>query len=343
MGPSRVTIIDVAKTAGVAVSSASVALNGRPGVSDGTRQRVQAVADSLGFVPSLRAKSLSSKRAFTIGLVVQRSPDVLESDPFFGALIGGIETAIDGHDYALILQVASDDADAENHYRRLAANRRVDGVILDELRDNDPRIALVHDLALPAVAIIPERDTFPLSAVRQSSAPGITELVDHLVALGHTRIAHVSGSPNYVHTRERIEAWRAALEAHGLPPGPLIPGDFTTTGGHHAADEILALADRPTAVVCANDLCAVGLMNRLQDKGLTIPKDMSVTGFDGIALGEYVRPALTTVRSTPARVGKTAALLLLDTIRNPTATHTKTVPPGRMIVRASTGPCPTSR
>jgi len=337
----RVTIIDVAKTAGVAVSSASVALNGRPGVSEETRQRVQSVADSLGFVPSLRAKSLSSKRAFTIGLVVQRSPDVLESDPFFGALIGGIETAIDGHDYALILQVAADDADAENHYRRLAANRRVDGVILDELRDHDPRIALVQELALPAVAIIPDKDTFPLSAVRQSSAPGITELVDHLVALGHARIAHVSGSPHYVHTRERIEAWREALEAHGLQPGPLIPGDFTSTGGHRAADQLLALADRPTAVVCANDLCAVGLMNRLQDRGLTIPQDVSVTGFDGIALGEYVRPALTTVRSTPARVGKTAALLLLDTIRNPTAIHTKTVLPGRMVVRASTGPCPT--
>ncbi|SNS67126.1 transcriptional regulator, LacI family [Micrococcales bacterium KH10] len=342
MGSSRVTIVDVAARAGVAISSASSALNGRPGVSEATRQRVQEAARELGYVPSLRGRSLSTQRAFTIGLVLQRSWDVLESDPFFGAFIGGIEQAISHRGYALVLQMGFDQQDTENRYRELAANRRVDGVLLNELRVDDPRVSLVKELGLPAVGISPDLDSFPLPYVRQSATVGVTQLVEHLVSLGHTRIAHVAGPEGYVHSRERDRAWREALVAAGLEPGPRLDGDFTYEGGRSAADRIAELDDKPTAVVCVNDLCAVGLIMRAQELGIKIPGDLSVTGYDGIALGTYVRPALTSVQATPRQVGSAAAALLLDVIDDAQARENEVIqlPAAEVVLRKSTGPVP---
>jgi DNA-binding LacI/PurR family transcriptional regulator len=337
----RVTIFDVAARAGVAISSASAALNGRPGVSEATRQRVRAAADELGFVPSLRGRSLSTRRAFAIGLVVQREPDVLESDPFFGGFIGGIEVAIAGRGYALVLQIGFDEAHADSRYRELAANRRVDGVIVNEVRIDDPRIDLVRELGLPAVGIVPDLPDFPLPHVRQSAVGVVTELVGHLTGLGHTRIAHVAGPPGYVHSRERAEAWRHALEAAGLEPGPLLTADFTYASGRRAADELLGLDEPPTAAVCVNDLSAVGFMVRAQELGVRIPEDMSITGYDGIELGTYIRPTLTTVQTSPRRMGFAAATLLLDLIESKTGTVDDVdVPAGTLVVRQSTGPAP---
>ena len=339
MNARRVTIVDVAARAGVAISSASSALNGRPGVSAATRERVQAAATELGYVPSLRGRSLSTKRAFSIGLVLQRSPDVLEADPFFGAFIGGVEQVISARGYALVLQMGFGQQDTENRYRELAANRRVDGVLLNELRIDDPRIGLVQELGLPAVAIVPDLPDYSLPCVRQGSMEGVRQLTEHLISLGHRHIAHVAGPPEFVHSQERIAAWRSAVEDAGLPAGPLIPGDFTYDGGRSAADVVAAMADRPTAVVCANDLSAVGFMIRAQEMGWSVPGDISVCGYDGIALGTYVRPTLTTVQAIPRRVGAAAAELLLDVIDDPDghASAVVDLPPGQILVRHSTG------
>ncbi|TQL57417.1 LacI family transcriptional regulator [Rarobacter faecitabidus] len=340
MNGRRVTIVDVAARAGVAISSASSALNGRSGVSQATRERVQEAARELGYVPSLRGRSLSTQRAFSIGFVLHRSLEVLEADPFFGAFIGGIEQAISPRGYALVLQVGSTLEEAEGRYRELAANRRVDGVLLNELRIDDSRIDLVQEIGLPAVGIVPPIDSFPLPCVRQGSAAGVRALVRHLVELGHRNIAHVAGPPGFVHSQERIDAWRGALEEAGLATGALIPGDFTYDGGRAAADEIAAMAERPSAVVCANDLSAVGLMIRAQELGWSVPGDLSICGYDGIALGTYVRPTLTTVQASPRRVGAAAAELLLDLIDDPEANALRHVdlPAGELVVGTSTGP-----
>lgn len=346
MATSRVTIVDVAARAGVAISSASAALNGRSGVSEVTRERVRAAAADLGFVPSVRARSLSAQRAFAIALVLHRSPDVLEADPFFGAFIGGVEEALAPRGYALVLHQGIDELDAEGRYRDLAASRRVDGVLVNEVRVDDPRSALLRGLGMPAVGIVPEALEFPLPSVRQSSASGIVELVDLLASLGHHHIAHVAGAARFVHTLEREVAWRDALVARALEPGPVVTGDFTYEGGRQAADLLLGpgaeqTSGRPvTAVVCANDLSAVGLMIRARELGYRVPQDVSVTGFDGIALGTYVRPTLTTVQATPRAIGTAAATLLLDLIDSGqgSAPGDVTVPPGRVVVRDSTGP-----
>jgi DNA-binding LacI/PurR family transcriptional regulator len=341
---NRVTIVDVAAKAGVAISSVSSALNNRPGVSEDTRRRIVEAARELGFVPSLRGRSLSAKRAFTVGLVVHRDPYVLESDPFFGSFIGGIETVLDPRGYALILQMGSEPVETLDRYRSLAANRRVDGVFISDLGVDDPRVALVQELGLPAVGVNADPG-FPLAAVRQSHVEGIRELVEHLIGLGHTRFAHVTGPHEFIHAGQRQRAWSDALEAAGLPVGDIVEGDFTYEGGVAAADRLLAGRapdERPTAVMCSNDLSAIGFLGRAGELGIRVPDDLSVAGFDGIELGSYVRPMLTTVATTPRLLGVEAARLLLETI-NGTAVVDIDIEPARLVVRSSTGPAPQPR
>lgn len=329
----RVTIVDVAERAGVAISSVSSALNNRPGVSEATRLRIVEAAAELGFTPSLRGRSLSGKRAYSVGLVVQRNPDVLELDPFFGAFIGGVEAYLDERDYALVLQMSADAAQTLDRYRRLAGDRRVDGVFLNELEVDDPRTDLVRELELPAVAVNPSAEC-PVPAVRQDFRAAIRALMGHFASTGHRRVAHVSGPMNYLHAVQRVDAWRAALREFGLEEGALVSGEFTYEGGLAATDTIAADA-ASTAVFCANDLSALGLIAGLERRGVSVPDRVSVAGFDGIQLGEYVHPALTTVRTAPRRIGYEAARLLLATIESGMAQDAD-VEPAELVLRDST-------
>jgi len=332
------TIVDVAKRAGVAISSASTALNGRPGVSDATRTRVREAADELGFVPSLRGKSLSTKRAYAVGLIVSRNPDVFEEDPFFGGFLSGIESVLGARGYALVLQMSSTAEEVTASYRRMALDRRVDGVFLNEITIDDPRIPLLRDLQLPAVAITEAHIDWSPAVVHDNSVV-IRELVDYLFGLGHRRFAHVSGPREYLHSCQRRNAWLDALRAHGISESDVTDGDFTYASGAAAASKLLARPQRPTAVFCANDLMAAGFQARALDLGLSVPGDISIAGYDGTALGTYVRPALTTLTTSPHSLGATAASLLLDRIEGLSVDDVE-LEQSHLVVRDSTGPAP---
>lgn len=335
----RVTIVDVAERAGVAISSASSALNGRSGVSEATRRRVQKAARELGFVPSIRGKSLQAQRAFAVGLIVQRDAAVLEADPFFAGFIGGIESVISGRDYALVLQMSSGAEENTERYRRLALDRRVDGVFLSEVEEDDARFPLLRDLRLPAVAINSRSADGDVPAVVQDNVGAIQELVDYLYGLGHRRFGHVSGPFRYVHARQRDAAWAGALRARGLDESVVVESDFTYDGGVEAANRLLRRAGRPTAVFCANDLMAAGFVARAMDLGISVPGEVSVAGYDGITLGTYVRPSLTTLSTSPRALGAEAARLLLGRIEGETVEDVF-VESSRLIVRESTGAAP---
>lgn len=311
---SRATIVDVAREAGVALSSASAALNDRPGVSDDTRKRVKAVAAQLAYVPSMRGKSLSSQRAFAVGLVVERDPEVLESDPFFGAFIGGIEESLSVEGYVLALLVTEDEQATLRRLVELVQGRRVDGVFVNELKVDDPRIALLRDLGVPAVAINPADSDFAFPSVHQDGTRAIREIVRTLVKLGHTRIAHVSGPVSYAHSADRLRAWRTAMEAEGLAIDLVEDGSFTYEGGRRAADILLTRTDRPTAVFCANDQSAIGFMNRAIEFEIPVPDALSIVGYDGNRIGEFVKPQLATVQTSPRQLGREAARMLLDAV-----------------------------
>lgn len=321
----RVTIVDVAAAAQVSIASVSAALNNRTGISHETRARIVETAHRLGWVPSVRGRSLSGNRAYAIGLVIARQPAVIESDPFFAGFIAGVESVLDKHGYALVLQLAGR-SETLDRYRNLAQDHRVDGVFITDMAVQDPRVALVEELGLPAIAINSSKGC-AIPSVRQDQEAGFSELVSKVVALGHEKVAHVAGRRGMIHTRQRIQAWRSALLAVGLRPGALVYGDFSTEGGSRAADRLLGGSEpAPTAVVCANDLTAIGFIGRAADLGYDVPRDLSVTGFDGIGLGGYIRPTLTTVVTSPRDLGAAASRALLRLIDGEAVEDTEIAP-----------------
>lgn len=334
----RPTILDVARRAGVSKGAVSFALNGRPGLAPATRDRILVAARELEWQPSPRARALSHSRSFALGLVMSRPPALLGADPWFAQFLAGIESTLAGQGMALVLQVVgADPAVEEASYRRLAAEDRVDGVFLTDLRVQDPRFTLLVQLDLPAIAVGRPIGACPFPAVMDDDRTGVAEAVAHLLALGHTRIAYVGGTDGYVHTASRRQAWRGALEAAGVAPGPDLVGDFTGPGGAAATRALLTLPDRPTAVVYANDLMAVAGMSVALSQGLTLPDDLSVVGFDDVPLAAHVVPALTTVRQDAEAWGRAAAQALL-TLASGEPVDDLSLAPSQLVVRSSSSP-----
>jgi len=343
MPARRLTISDVANHAGVSKGAVSFALNGRKGVSSETRARILAAAHDLGWQPSHRARSLSVSRAFAFGIVLARAPELLGADPFYPAFIAGVETVLAPAGYALLLQVVSGAQSEEDGYRKLAAEDRVDGVFLSDLRTDESRIELVTELGIPAVTLGRPVVASPFPAVCMDDRPGIREAVGHLVGLGHTRIGHVSGPLQFVHTVSRRDAWAQALVEAGTAAGPLVVSDFTAAGGAAATAQLLDLADPPTAIVYANDLMAIAGIGLAHKRGLRVPDDLSVTGFDGTELSSHMHPPLTTITTNPFGWGQAAASAMLGVVDSP---DPSTIPdvhlePGRVEIRGSTAIPPT--
>ncbi len=339
MPDRRPTIADVAAHAGVSLSAVSFALNGRPGVGEETRRRILEAAAELGWQPSHRARSLSRSKAFALGLVLARSPDLFGADPFFPSFIGGVETVLSPRGQSLVLQVVPDAETEAEGYRRLAGESRVDGVFLSDLRRGDPRVALLAGLGLPAVTLNrPDVDS-PFPAVCLDDQTAIVDAVKHLVELGHTRVAHVAGPSEFLHGAGRRTAWEETLTAAGLAPGPVVESDFTAAGGAAATRTLLDLAEPPTAIVYANDLMAVAGMAVALELGFAVPDRLSITGFDDTELAAYVHPALTTVRTDPFGWGQAAARLLLGLVEGADVADEEFTP-ARLVIRGSTGPAP---
>ena len=334
MNTQKVTISDVAKRAGVSKGLVSFALNDRPGVSPDTRARILTAAADLGWKPSLRARSLSSRRSFALGLVIARNPEVLSSDPFFPSFIAGVESILSDRGQALVLSVVPS-AEAEIHsYRQLVEDGRVDGVFLSDLRHDDPRIPLLAELGLPAVTLGRPDGPSPFPAVTIDDTPGITESVAYLAQLGHRRIAHVAGSSAMLHGSRRRDAFEGALRVAGLPAGQTIETDFSVAAGSDATRRLLTQDQPPTAIVYANDPMAIAGLGVAHELGVRVPDDLSITGFDDIDFSRYVYPPLTTVSATPVVWGRAAATTLLGLIENGSADDVD-LPAARLIIRGS--------
>jgi len=333
--------VDVARRAGVSKGSVSFALNGRPGVAAETAERIHAAAAELGWRPSHRARSLSVSRAFAFGMVVARPPELLGADPFFPSFIAGVETVLAASGYSLVLQVVSGVEAETAGYRRLAADGRVDGVFLTDLRHRDCRVPLLAELAVPAVTLNrPDVDS-PFPAVCVDDRPGVAEAVRHLVSLGHRRIGHVAGPEKFLHGSGRRAAWSEALAAADLPQGPIVVSDFSAAGGAAATRSLLGEIDPPTAIVYANDLMALAGATVAHDMGFGVPSQLSVTGFDDSELAAHVHPPLTTVRTDVLGWGRTAAEVLLAVVAGDDPADVW-LSPSALVVRSSTGPVPTT-
>jgi DNA-binding LacI/PurR family transcriptional regulator len=335
-GRRRPTIADVARRAGVSPALVSFAVNGRAGVAGPTRSRILEAAKELGWRPSAPARALTEARTRTIGLVLSRAADQLEFDSFFVRFLSGVERTLAPEDYALLLQLVptADPKTALAAYERLAAGGRVDGFLLTDPQLEDRRLPLLEAAGLPAViAGRPVGDAaFPWRETEHDL--GVLAAVAHLVELGHERIAFLGGSEDYEHVQRRLARWREALSAALLEPGPVAFAG-TDLGGGVAA----ALDGGPTAIVCTSDRLAMAVLAAAADRGLVVPRDLSVTGFDDSLLAALASPALTSVRVDYAEFGAAATAALLAVIRGSELPTYKPAAP-TLEVRASTAAAP---
>jgi DNA-binding LacI/PurR family transcriptional regulator len=310
----RPTIADIARRAGVSKGAVSYALNGQPGVSEATRQRIVAIAQEIGFNPNSAARALSGASARAVGLTVCRPARMLGIEPWFMGLISGFEAELGARSYALTLQVVATPEKEIEVYRRWWGERRVDGVIVTDLRENDVRIPALQQLQLPAVVIGGPGDTGTIAQIWSDDAGAITEAVRYLVALGHRRIARVSGLPGLLHTQARTRAFNEVCAALGLNEAVTVPSDYTGEEGGRATRRLLIGNERPTAIIYDNDVMAVAGLAVAQEMGLAVPGDLSIVAWDDSPLCSLVHPPLTALTRDIAEYGAHAARELLAAI-----------------------------
>lgn len=334
-----VTIADVARAAGVSKGLVSLALNDRPGVAAGTRQRVLDTAAELGWTPSQHARGLSLRTTFSLGLVIRRDPTVLGADPFFPSFIAGVQSVLSLDGWSLLISVVPDEAAELRTYRSLS-HGRVDGFFLTDLRTEDPRPALVAELGTTAVLVGPAIEDSALPSVNLDDRPGVESTIEHLVELGHERIGYVTGDLTFVHGRGRLEAAQRALTRAGLTHELIQFGDFTAASGAAATAALLAEPAPPTAIVYASDPMAIAGLAVLQAVGVAVPDEMSIVGFSGVELAEYLHPPLTTVYTDPYAWGAESARVLRAQLGSappgPSGPDRYELPAAELVIRGST-------
>ncbi|WP_440099149.1 LacI family DNA-binding transcriptional regulator [Streptosporangium sp. H16] len=333
----RPTISDVARRAGVSKGAVSYALNGQPGVSEGTRARILAIAEEIGWRPSSAARALNGARSRTVGLALCRPARTLGMDPFFMELVSGIEGELSARSYALMLQVVADHGQEVAVYRRWWGEGRVDGAILVDLHVDDPRIPAFEALGLPAVVIGDPSGAGSLVPVWSDVGGAVRETVEYLAALGHRRIARVAGPPHLVHTVLRDRAFAEACD--GVAEHVTVHTDHTGEEGARATRRLLSSPARPTAIVYDNDIMAVAGLSAAQDLRLDVPRDLSLVAWDDSPLSRVVRPPLTALSRDISAYGAHAARRLLSLVAGEEAGPYQDEA-ARLTPRGSTAPPP---
>ena len=328
------TIRDVARASNVSIATVSRVFNQSPLVSDGTRQRVAAVASTLGYWPNGIARSLITNRTHTLGLLL---PDL--HGEFFSEVIHGVDFMAREKGFHLLVSRSSSNAGELTDVLR-SMRGRVDGLVV-MAPDVDASRALRHAAgSVPIVLLNPEAQLPGCDTVSIGNFQGAYGMVRHLAGLGHHPIATITGPTQNIDARQRLEGYRAALRDAGLEANPDLEfhGDFTERSGYEAALELLRQRGRPTAIFVANDHMALGVMGALQEAGRRVPEDIALAGFDDITMARYLTPALSTVHVDMLQMGERAVELLLDPERAAASREGRhEVLSTRQVVRASCG------
>jgi DNA-binding LacI/PurR family transcriptional regulator len=308
-------------------------------VSTNTKARIRHLAREMGYSPDAQARSLVMGRTQTIGIVA-----TTVSDPFIAEVVQAIETTAHHHGYSVVLASSNAQPEREVAAVEMLQSKRVDGVIVTSSRVGALYQEHLDRLGVPVVLLNSHsHQTGPYTfSITVDNQHGGFLATDHLIQLGHRHIAYIASAADHSDNYERLDGYRQALEAAGIAPEPdwIIMGTGRASGGERAVPKLLALAPRPTAVFCYNDMTAIGLMRAGRLAGLQIPHDLAVVGFDDIPFATYVHPALTTVAQPKLEMGRQAVEMVkaLATDGGPSGTRvSNVVAQGRLIVRGSSG------
>ncbi len=334
-----VTLKDIAERVGKSIPTVSRALGDFGDISLETRREVQRVAREMGYEPSVTARNLQRKRTDAIALIMPPARYLRFSDPFFGELISGVVERTGEHGFTLAISTDTSDDPRESYLKQIRS-RQADGFIVVRTRREDDRINLLRDHNVPFVAFGRTDGDNDFHFVDEDGADGVRQVVDHLIGLGHRRLACISEPLSLTKSYQRVAGFWQGLAAHGIErtDDVFVEANFRQQSGEQAAERLLAMAEPPTAIVACNDLLALGAMNAVRKRGLEIGRDVSVTGFDDIMLAEYANPGLTTVHLPAAKMGSLVADMLVRLIKQETLAEEQVIIDPIFVLRASTGP-----
>ena len=331
------TIRDVAARAGVSPSAVSLAVHNRPGVSPATRERILRAADELGWRPNQAASSLSGRGLHTVGLAIARPARILGLEPFYMEFISGIESVLVTRNCALLLQLVDKDDNEVAMQHGWWRTGRVNGSFLVDLTVEDPRIPALAAIGLPAVVVGDPALAGPFTAVWTDDTAAIREAVRYLAALGHRRIARVSGPENLGHSVIRTRAMERVREELALDEVRVVHTDYSGEEGARATRTLLTSPSRPTAIIFDNDVMAVAALSVAAEMGLSVPADVSLLAWDDSQLCQLTRPTLSAMSHDVCGFGAEAARTLLAVLdREPARSHPAATPV--LVPRGTTGP-----
>jgi DNA-binding LacI/PurR family transcriptional regulator len=331
------TIDEIARLANVSPATVSKVLNNRPYVSTTTRERVERVIAETGFVPSQRARGLSKRRSYILGLVVPYTSDQLFADPHLLEIVRGIEAETNPREYNLLLSTARAADEAASAMERMLRSDVIDGAIVVETLDMR---AFTEALGLQqAPWIVIGYGDAGIPSVHADDYGGARQATRHLLDLGHRRIGVVTSIPRPFALDERLRGMRDTLAEAGLSLAEdmIVSGDFSTASGLSAGRRLLERPNRPTAIFALNDRMAFGVIQAAQAMSLGVPADLAVVGFDDIAQAALTSPALTTVRQPGYAIGVAATRLLFALIDGAGTLPAMAIPT-ELIVRHSAAP-----
>ncbi|WP_411079226.1 LacI family DNA-binding transcriptional regulator [Streptomyces sp. cmx-18-6] len=333
----RPTLEEVAARAGVGRGTASRVINGSPRVSEATREAVEAAVAELGYVPNRAARALAGNRTDAIALVVPEPETRFFAEPYFSAIVRGVGAALADTDMQLLLTLAGNDRERRRLAQYLTAHR-VDGVLLVAVHADDPLPELLEQLGMPCVISGARHAAEPLASVDSDNFEGARAAVEHLVSRGRRSVATITGRLEVYGAQRRLDGYRAALAAAGLPPDErlIAPADFTEGGGARAMRDLLARRPRLDAVFAASDVMAAGARQVLREAGRRIPEDVALIGFDDSVVARHMHPPLTSVRQPIEEMGRRMTQLLLEEIAGRTGEERPAVVlPTELVVRES--------
>lgn len=333
--PAKITIVDVAEKAGVSLGTVSRVINNDAHVAPETRERVSAVVQELGYVANRQARSLKGAKTNIIGMLV---PDL--GTGYIGEIIHGIDAELALHQLDLMLFTTHRESTKEANYVANMVRDMVDGLLLVLPRNPADYIGSLTELNFPFVLIDHQGSSNPCPAVGATNWQGAYNATEYLVKLGHTRIGFITGSMDLGAAIDRLDGYKSALKTQHIPVDKALiyEGNFFQPDGYAGACTLLDLDDPPTAIFASNDVMAMGAMDAVRSRGMRVPGDVSILGFDDIPQAEMVRPALSTVRQPLKQMGGVATQMLIDKLENPNKEIGRTELPTELIARASTAP-----
>jgi len=335
-GRQNPTLEDLATAAGVSRSTASRAINGGARVSPEARAAVDAAIEALGFTPNRAARSLVTRRTASVALVIPEPDARVMMDPYFAAIITGVNESLRDTDMQLVLLMsrAGDDSARTRRYLR---GGHVDGAIVVSHHRADAWVETLGDIGLPTVFIGRPWDTGTgIPFVDLDNFEGGRLAAQHLIRLDRTMLGTVAGPADMTAAVDRLEGWLQGLKEAGLQAGPVVHGDFTTAGGAEAARNLFAQAPELDGVFAASDLMAVGVVDTLRAAGRRVPEDVAVVGFDNHDIQAANGLGLTTVAQPMMEIARKAGQLLIRAIENPGEQLEPVIYPAELVKRGST-------